>query len=507
MAEIFVEGFDQYGPGVIPGTFESTNNTLPQGGWTIDHSFGSPNIAAPLSSTGQSAQFQTGSVGYLTMSKTLPANYGRLIGGFRFSDNLLGVGGIVFIDNSTAQCSIMIEATSGFISIKQGNNGTLLQTSAASVAANTTHYLEFDITFNTGALGGWTVWLDGVEILAGTGTTQQSSNNYANVVQFYGGASNGGSVYTWDDMYLFDNTTAFNNAALLSNPFVITDFSINDQQTQFTNDGNVFGNTYSVVTTGSAIAANTITLAPFVPNVNCTINDIIVVPLNTSGVPNFQGVIYSDNAGAPDTLLSNGSQITGCTSGVPLILGLTTPQSLTAGTTYWLGFIMDSAINMLEVDGTHRAYVAANTYSSGAPSTAPAMTANQPTIVLYGACTGAATNWESEALNPPVGDFSAVSSVTPGTEDLYVFPALPANVTIVYSVSVSANCRLSAPGSHTFDLSILSNGSTGNGATTNIPPTTNYAWYSSCFATDPHTSVAWTPSDVSNAFCGMEMIS
>lgn len=508
MATIFIDGFDKYG--AAGAQLPLPNNIIPQGGWGIGTPVTGANIVSGLSASGQAVQLGNFAAVYgNVINKTLPTNYSRLIGGVRFSSTLQAPAGVIFIDNFTPQCSVLFNPTSGLVGIYQGSYGSQLELGHGSVAAGTIHYLEWDITFNTGSMGGWTVWLDGVQILGGTGTTIQTANAYANVVQL--GTITGFTDFgtsTFDDFYLFDDTTSLNNSVLLSNPSVVTQFPIGDHQTQFTNDGNVFG-AYAVLTSNTyASGANTLYLAPFTPNVNCTINDVVAWTQSNNATANFKGVIYSDSTGAPHTLLSSGTQVTGCTVNTQLLMPLVTPQNLTGGVQYWLGFITDSSISMSEFNGSSvTGQRAANTYSGGAPGTAPSMTLNQATLAISGWCTGATTNWESEALNPPMGDGSSVSSATPTTEDLYIYPALPTSVVTVYTVGVSGNARLSFPGVHTFDLVALSGGTSGTGSNTGLNPTVNYAWYDSYFETDPNTGSPWTPTAVTNAFFGMEIIS
>lgn len=519
MATVFLEGFDKYGPGDIITPAAATS--LAQGGWSMSgNGFGTPSdevsIVAGLSSSGSAVKLAPTSglsAPAVFMTRTLKTNYSRLIGGFRFSINYptnQGLAGCVFVDNSTPQCSILVHPVSGFIYIAQGNNGAVLQTSIASVAYNTTHYLEFDITFNSGAFGGWTVWLDGAQIMSGTGTTRQSANNFANVFQYSVTATAAGSgiaTATFDDMYLFDGTTAFNNSVLLSNPNIITQYGLSDSQTQFTNNGNVFGNTYSIDASVYSDSANSLYLAAFQPNVNCTINSVVFMPLTNSPTANFRGVIYADSSGAPGTLLSSGTQTTGIVAGTLLNLPLITPQALTAGTKYWLGFINDTTINTRIFDGGIFGFRANNTYGSGAPSSAPTMTPNQSSLLLYGACTGAVTNWESEALNPPLGDVSSVFSNVTNTEDLYNFPVVPSTVTAIYSIGVIGNSKLNAAGAHTIDLVTVSNTTPSFGSNPNQVQTVDYTWYDSYFDVDPHTNIAWTIVAANAATHGMKIVS
>ncbi|MGH7239053.1 MAG: hypothetical protein ACREHG_03195, partial [Candidatus Saccharimonadales bacterium] len=244
MAAILVEGFDTYGPN--PGASSPNYGILFEtAGWTYINIYSGVGIASTLNgNTGYSITLPgVSAIPGNGISRTLAKGYSRLIGGVRFNSSLLSdTSQIVFSDSNTAQCSLTIQPTSGFITINEGFAGTILQQSTASVAGNTTHYLEWDITFGIGVYGGWTVWLDGVQITAGTGTTQQSVNASANMLQLH----TYGPTISFDDLYLFDDTTLFNNTALLSNPIVITQQPIGDEQTQFANNGNVVGYTYSM---------------------------------------------------------------------------------------------------------------------------------------------------------------------------------------------------------------------------------------------------------------------
>jgi hypothetical protein len=514
MATLLLEGFDKYG--TANQALPNVNSLLAQGGWNFfSNYFSNPLIVSGLSGAGEALTLQAYYLQYSNLVKALTTNYSRLIGGFRFQANLVSSCAIEFLDNATIQCYVLINRISGFIALYQGNGTLLIQTTVA-VGANSVHFLEFDITFNTNiSLGGATIWLDGVQVFSLTAVTSQSGNSYASVIQFTAqpdAVAYAFGSFTIDDLYLFDNTTSYNNSVLLSNPRIFTQVATGDHQTQFTNLGNVIGNSWSQGAGGIpyTTTANSLYLIPFTPNVNCTVNSIALYGASTGATQNFKGVIYANSSGSPGSLLSSGTQVTGYTSGSQLTLPLTTPQNLTAATQYWLGFITDSVVVVQNFDynpQTTSGYTASNTYSSGAPASAPAMTPNQTTLALWGICTGASTNWESISLNPPIGDSSAVYANATSKEDLYIFPALPSNVVAVYSVGISGNAKLTFPGTHTFDLVISSSGTIGTGSKVNIAPTLNYYWYDSYFDTNPATSGSWGLSSVTACYVGMEIIS
>lgn len=541
MATIFIDGFDKYG---VPNTLApKTYYSLNQGGWSqlfplsgINAAFIVPGLAGLGGGAIQLGPTTVPSNN--AIAKTLPNNFSRLIGGVRFRTDTNASVGIMFYDNATLQCFIRINQLSGRISLCHGDwspqnidTATSIADSLAAVAANTEHMLEWDINFGTNA--SYIIYLDGVQILSGLGLTIQTANSYANVFQLFNRGSSVfgvGSICAFDDLYMFDQTTSFNNSVLLANSIIFTDFPLADHQAQFVNNGNVVGNYFNPSNdpltpwnfgNAGAIspAANSLRLQPMTPNVNCTIDSISIAlaRTNTSNpTAKFKGVIYADSSGIPGTLLSSGTEVVGYITGQPVVMPLASPQALTAGTQYWIGFINDSTFTMVlwdELDPANGGAVpitdigqtANNTYASGAPSPAPAMTKNQASLGIMGICTGAATNWQTEAVNPPVGNRSSVSSSNVSDEDLYQYPGLLPTVTKVYTVAVSGNAYLSGPGLRQFDLVALSGAVESSGSVTGFVPTMSPNWFETYLDTDPNTGIAWTPTTVMNGFFGMEL--
>lgn len=501
MTTLFLDGFDKYGP--IGEANPSAAALVVQGEWTSTG--GSPTIVAGLSSQGQAIQFTAAASQQI--SKTLAASYSRLIGGFRFQ--CLGIGGgnptnlIQFWTGVSNVCAIQA-LNSGTIQLQTGIFGsTAIATSSASISINSIHYLEWDITF--GASSNYQLWLDGVSIMSGSTGNTGNGHTSANVINL--GGNNTLESWICDDLYLFDSTTSFNNAVLNTNPQIITQYPTSDSQTQFSNVGNILGPAYSVTASTSAPGANELFMRKYTAPVNCVINSVSCIPEATSGGANFKAVIYSDSSGTPNSLLSSGTQVTGTTSGTSLTGNLVTPQTLSSATAYWIGFITDTSVALQETDTTTTGQKAANTYGSGAPGTAPSMTAGQNSWSLWGNCTGAATNWESVDVDPAVGDISSISSSTSGNEDLYGFPALPAAITAVYTVAVKGNIKLSSAGSRTVDLRTNSSGTDSAGSNGSQAPGTTYGWLGSFFDTDPNTSTTWTSAAVNAATSGPKVSS
>lgn len=524
MASLFYEGFDEYGPPRgslslnLNGGPADVSSLLTQNRWTsvLNSGFNSGNffIIPGLSETGYALVMQVGFGPVL--SKTLRTSYTRLIGGFRFLSTLQATSGVAFYDGPDAQVSIGVDALTGLITVYAGQWSTVLGRSQFSVSGNTIHYLEYDITFGLGGSGSYQVWIDGVSVVNGIGGTQQSCNASANVFQLasVSAGAGGQSFMAYDDLYLFDSTTATNNQVVLANPRIESQWPIADYQKQFANIGNIIGVAFSEMslTTGiqDAPGANTLFLRQFSPTVNCNINAVSILPgpSSTNNIVKIKAVIYSDSSGVPGTLLSGGVETVGSLGSIPMTSSLSSPQALTAGTPYWIGVITDTAVSLsLETDQTKKGSKVANAYASGAPSTAPTMTANQASWVLYGRCTGAATNYQSMAVDPPAGDVSSIQSSTVNNEDLYTFPALSSDVTNVYGVMVSGHARLAATGSRTIDLRTLSNATDSGGSITGQTPQTSYGWFDTFLDLDPDGNIGWTRTSLGLAKSGPKVAS
>ena len=496
----FVEGFDKYGP---VGCVAFPVNTV--GEWTITTGSFNTLVTSLNGISGCACQINNG-----TMSKTLSGNYARVLGGCRIKSNLLtNAGGFQFLDGVTAQISIIINTLGQIVVYRGGTSGTVLATSTQTIAANTVHYLEWDITFNS-LNGIVNIYLDGtITSIALTGVNTQATTNSSFDVFVLTGV--GGSTATiYDDMYLRLFLAAGSaDTCLNNNPVIATSWGTADSSVQFTPENGVVGQVYSTTTTTSAPGANELALRQFTPAVASTVNSIGLLPAATNAAVNFKGVIYSDSGGTPHTLLSSGTQVTGCTSGTSLTLPLVTPQALSAGTPYWIGYITDTSIALTQVDATtNAASKAANTYTSGAPGTAPAMTTGQPSWQIWGNVTGMTTNWSQVGnvlTNPPLGDLSYNQANVAGKEDLYTFPALPAASSTVATVAVKSYNRVGTPGVRSVSLQTKSGSTDSSGSGGNQNPATSYNWMVSYFDVDPNGSAPWTVTGVNNATSGIKV--
>jgi hypothetical protein len=499
MADIFIEGFDKYG--ALNSDSASVTTLLPAGDWTQTGSNTTFAIVAGLSATGSALSITYGPLSVAALSKTLAANYTRLIGGARFNANLSSANaGIGFASNGTQACTITINTT-GAISLRTGaNTGTALATSSTTVAANATHYLEWDITF--GASSAYQVWLDAVSVFSGTGNT---ANGVSNVNQFNFQGQD--QAISWDDVYLFDSTTATNNAVLNTNPRIETQFPTADSAVQFTFGAAILGTAEQAFAGTGNPGANELVLRTYTPAVAGVLNSVACLPQTSAGAAKFTGVLYADSSGVPGALLATGAEVVGCISGNTLVSAFSPGQTLTASTAYWLGFINDTAITLALTDNNNTGRTKSNTYTSGPPSPAGTTTSGQPSWVVYGNLSGVAVDYYEVSVNPPPGDISYVYASSSGYEDLYAFPALSSTPNNIYTVCVKGNIKKSDTGTRTVSLQCKSSSSDSAGSNSGQTPATTYGWLDSFFDTDPNTGVAWTVTGLNAATSGVKIAS
>jgi hypothetical protein len=493
MALVFMDGFDKYGPlSTAPTPYLNQEwNTI--SGTTFA-------IAAGLSSSGSAVNIGSAS----TMTRNLGANYSRLIGGFRFSTGLTNNGVLTFYDGGSAQASIVINVTTGTIGIRNGAvGGTLLGTSAASVTANSTHYLEYDITFANA--GSYQLWLDGVSILSGTGDTTTTANSFANAI-LLGQPNVAANTFLVDDFYLFDATGTVNNAPLLTSPRIETQFPNADASVQFAIGAAVLGPINRGLASAALGFTSVLWLRAVTASRACTLNSISFTPLYSNASANFRTCVYADNAGAPGALIASGTTITGAVNGTTITGSLTAPPSLTAGVQYWIGIITDTgSSNPGSSDSAGTGRFVTITFASGPPSTAPAMSVSPQTPLFWGNITGTGANWYEVSQNPVAGNLSYVFDATVGHEDLYSFPAMSTPPTTIHGVAVRANVAKSDSGTKTVSVRSKSGATDSAGSVASFAPGTTYGWLTSLFPTDPATGAAWTLSALNAAQAGLKI--
>lgn len=521
----FYDGFDKYGPtGKVVTVAEmggEWNSILTHqvGAGTVEVAMA---VADSLVADGHSLQIsvdytQSNNAAGATLYKTLPGAYARCMGSMHISDPLSSNShvGVAFLDGTTYQLSIVIDGTTGRISVRSGNGeAAAIVTSDESVAASAGDCIQWDVTFHNTS-GIIKLWLNGVSIIALTGqdTIQTSNASISGLgpsvsLQNLGAGVTRSGKFDHFKVWLW-TASGGGETPPLTNPIVETQFPVEDVVSDFAFGAGILGSATRVVTTTNAPGANRLSLIQVTAEIDSTLDSISIVPAASSAGAKFKGVAYADNGDTPDggALLSTGTEVVGCTSGVQLDLPLATPPGVTAGDKYWLGYITDTSIAIRARDGLAQGRGAANTYGSGAPDPAPATTALLTTWLIWGNVSAVAENWPEVNENPPVGDLSYVEGDTVGDQDLFNFAPLASTPTVIYGMAVKANMKRTDGGARTIDLIHKAGATTGTGLQPGRTPATTYGWIASYYREDPDTSAAFNESGINAGQSGYEIAS
>lgn len=512
----FYEGFDKYGPPDKAITIDDLG-----GEWTtiVDPFSGGQftlTITDSLVAEGRALEMHaqtTGSTAVAQLFKSLPGTFARIMGALHFSADLNNRVGVLFLDNTTVQHALAIEPTTGRVSTRSGTlTAAMVAQSAESVSQNAAHCLQFELTFHNSA-GIVKAWLDGSAISALTYSgvdTTQTANNYINGFALAAQAIFGTpTTVIWDHLKLW-LWTASGGAETppLTNPIVETQFPVEDVAVDFAFGAGILGSATRVVTTTNAPGANRLSLVQVTAEADSTLDSISIVPAATSAGAKFKGVVYADSgADAPAALLSSGTEVVGCTSGVQLDMPLVTPQAITSGDKYWVGYITDTSVAIRAMDDLAHGQGKANTYGSGAPDPAGSMTSALTTWLIWGNVSAVAVNWPQVNENPPVGELSYVVSDTVGALDLFNFNPLASTPTVIYGIAVKGNMRRTDGGARTMNLIHKSGATTGDGLNPGQTPATTYGWVASYYRVDPDTIAAFNESGLNAGQSGYEIAS
>lgn len=515
MAIIFTEGFDKYGPAAASATGTVANSiwtAASKGIWTVTGA-NNPNtfIGPPLASAGIGSLVCTGNFGTPSTpisTVALGQNCSKAIGGIYMQINTLRSPNttfehIRFLDSGTLQAAIGINGSGNVVLYNAA--GSIIGTSVGTITTGTAFLLEWNLTMSNSAA--YNVYLNGVSVISGSGANfHGSANNFYQQIalQSLGSGTQSGSDMQFDHMYVDDGT----GSPLLAQTVIETHFPSSDSAVTFAVGAYGLGFQNSNGTGTNAPGANELVLRKVTPGANTTLNSITIVPSATSATANFKAVLYADSSG-PAGLTATGTQVTGTTAGSPLTLPFSAGQSLTGGTSYWIGYITDTSVALYESDTGTTGWTKSNTYASGAPN--PAGVAGSTTAanwIMWGNCTTGGSNNAEVAEQVPYGawgDFSYVDSSTVSNEDLYGMTALSSTPATIYSVSVSVMLKDTTAGSRTVSVNTKSGGTDSTGSLTAVTPGTSYGWSTSYWLVDPNTSSAWTAANLNAALAGYKI--
>lgn len=496
---IFTDGFDAYGPAGTAPVLTSQWSSLVGINHTIVAGLSAPGYALRMNGNGQ------------TLNKTFTTSYTRIASSVRVQPVLGATNSILsFLNGVSTVFSITIEQT-GVVTLRTGSGSGAIIGTGGAIISNSTHVLSWDCTI--GAAAAFAVLLDGIPLFSGTGNT---GNSFTNVNGIQLSIIGNGPIITWDDLIIADPTQpGYASTLLTTNPVIETQFVSGDDQKQFTNDGNILPlNGFlgiSRVNDPAANTANSLYLARVTAPSNCNLISLALVPSTSSVTAKYKAVLYADSASAPGALVATGTEVVGAVGGTPIVMPFASPQALVSGTSYWIGYINDTAVNMNTYDGSAGLFVfrrKANTYASGAPNPAGTGFVADEDMHLWGVATGSDTNFASLKLIPPPGTAqSQTHSSTVGQEDLFTFPALVTNPTTIFGTAVKALVAKSDAGARTVSLNTKSVSSDATGSAPGQALATTPTWQGSYFDVDPATGAAWTTAGVNAAKAGVSVAS
>jgi len=511
--ELHIDGFDKYGPiGLTDDSYPSLadllaqeyNNVIVTGSGTLA-------VVEGLAGLGQAVQLQhTSQFSQVGIRKTLPDGpESRLIGGFFFTatGGLYGSGGIQFFDQigNAIQCSINIMGN-GTIALTRGDfhdySSELVEVSGASILDGQENSLAFDIEI--GNAGAYSIWLNGVEILNGTGDTQSTANANCTDVTVATASQSGGATLVVDHLWLANTTATGISALITTDPLVETTLPTADTvDDDFIKDSIVVGSPYSLLASAGAVAlaANTMALQRVTPEVAVTLNEVRVTPAATDPTQKFKAVVYDSSW----NLLSDGTEVVGCVASTQLVLPLATPQALTAATTYYIGFYSDTTRSFWLQDASAIGYSIANTYVSGAAAGPIAPAVDQNTFMLFGVGDTFVDSWAAVNETTPDGDLGYVSSAVVADRNLYEMAPLTLIPETIFTVCTKALVRKSDTGTRLFNLLVDSNATVSEGDRAAQTVGTSYTWLGSFQTLNPDGDIAWLEAAHNAATHGFEI--
>lgn len=485
----FMDGFDKYGPagnqngGVLldDGEWSSISTTS-----VAEYQFQAGIV------TGQLLRFgSNGNASNNVLSKTLPANYQRCVGGCYMGNNQNSSGAptsVRFGDANTPQCSITVNMD-GTISLRRGTqSGTIIQTySSKPLSAGQMACIEWDITVHN-TTGIAKIWRNGELVINLTGQDLGSTaNNYYNQIELTG-MTNGFHYY--DHFYSWHYlASGGSETPCLTMPVIETNVASADDTIASTVGGVTIGDTGQADSSSVTSGTNRMYLRKVTSDVAGSISSIVLFSTTTVAGCKIKGVVYADNAGIPGALLGTGTEVVGTVASADLVLPFGSPPTIAAGTSYWIGFIADLQPNFRTFSST-AGVVYSRTYTLGPQDPGGVGTASFE-YAMFATVTGVTTKFA--ALNndfPSAYSYNVLAAA--GDKDLYGFPDLSVTPETIYSVAVKALALRSDAGARTVEVRTKAGATENAGSAAAITPGTTSTWITSYWPLNPDTGLAWS---------------
>lgn len=404
-------------------------------------------------------------------------------------------------DGATAQCSVVFRSDGAIVLASGAANGTALATYTGAVAATSTWYqFEIEVVINntTGSIAVRKNGNTSNDFFLGSLNTRASANNYANKIGFGNFWVSAGSQTVDDFLWRSDASSL----PWLGDIRCYTRMPASDAAVAWSPQAGAVAQTPFVPNSTLNIPANVARYAPFTARATGSIGTV-TVNVTTTAATNLKCAIFSNNAGAPGTVLGTASPVAMTGLGT-LTFTFSSPPAVTAGTSYYVGTIGDTTSGV--VGGMSVAQAAV--LSSGTPVYA-SWPVNNPTGISANSFPMSPTIFISPTGNPNSAQVSEaqqdgaatyVYSSTVGQSDLYNLGALSATPGSIIGVTTRAYLQKSDAGTRIAAVQLQSGAANVQGSLT---LNTVWGWASRNDLVDPATGAAWTATAVNNAQVGV----
>jgi hypothetical protein len=141
----------------------------------------------------------------------------------------------------------------------------------------------------------------------------------------------------------------------------------------------------SITTATGNPGSNVLYLIPIRPAGAQILNDVTALAAGDFLTARFTAVLYDDLAGVPHTLLNVGTQVESIVTGQEVASLFTNPTGLLMNVQYWIGFMVDTAVEWQKANNTgSTGGVSLNTYSNGPPPIIQNFIAGFPELQVWG---------------------------------------------------------------------------------------------------------------------------
>lgn len=498
---VFIEGFDKY---ARPGDSLAGRDVLAilkTGEWNNSHTSDNRNWSIQNADVGGGYRIacNTYSGGVPFISKLLPGNYRRCIGGFTHTKVGGTVGSVEVRNDTTLLFSISVNSLGKIVV----SGGAVSATSDEFLTESSPQFIEWDLYIDNSA--GWIrVWLDGqmTSINLSGVDTQGSSSTYNNFYAVFDNF-NMDHLYTW---HYVDDTSP--DTPCLTNPIIETSWASSDNTVDFLVGQGVMGDMWvNSDNTSISTGANQVVVTRVYAECDADLTHVCSWSLTNSLTSLAKGVVYSDNAGEPDALLAEGTEVVGRSSGSVLQLPLSSPLAVTAGTWYWVGIltntsVAESRMNSIETQ-TRRV---GQSYGSGAPNPIGSVSIYTDTM-YWGRLENIDANFNQVIKRAVIlPELSYNYSTTVGDEDLYNMESLINTPAAVYCVAVKTQLSKTDAGIRLADVRLNSGGVTDSGNTPNQSVLVGRTFHASYWMKNPDGDVDWNGPSVNGTKAGVKLV-